>query len=137
MPTEFFNFGNDETFHFFKWICGNPAGPDALVRDAFRAAETPGEDEFPGEDICYAVRNRLRAKLEEILWNAAPDADSDTSGLEIGDVWLDSSGRPKADALWLPILSLALARIDCQTVAEALLVRVGRWNPSKELPEAE
>jgi hypothetical protein len=40
MSVPFFNFGNDETFHFFHWICQSVhGGPDALIEEAFTQAE--------------------------------------------------------------------------------------------------
>ncbi len=136
MAIEFFNFVNQETFHFFQWICKSvPSGPEALIADAFKRADEPGEMEFPGEDVCYAVRDRLAEILEKILDDVASTLDIDDELLEIGTVWTDEQGRPVGKALWQPILALAFGQIDCRTVAEALLIRHGKWNPSQEPPE--
>jgi hypothetical protein len=139
LTVEFFNFGNDETFHFFKWICESvPAGPERLITDAFRQSEQRDDDEIPGEDVCYIVRSRLTATLERILWEeVAPDLDPDIGvvNVQIGVIPRTEHGKPSADLLLQPILSLALQRINLAAVAEALLIRAGKWNPSKEPPE--
>jgi hypothetical protein len=137
MSVEFFNFGNNETFHFFKWICESEPGPDALIAEAERKAETVEHDEFEWEDICFIVRNRLMTKFGEILFDIAPELDNDL--LEIGKIetplWSHTADG-HADSLLQPIFAVALSRIDFQAVAEALLIQAGKWNPSKVGPEA-
>jgi hypothetical protein len=136
MAMQFFNFGNNETFHFFEWICaGKAGGPEALIDRAFKAAEKPGPDDWPEMDICYVVRDRLRDELQEILYNTEPDLDLNSRGSEIGVIWRDATGQPSDISLLHPIFALALYRIDCQAVAEALLIQAGKWTPCKEPPE--
>jgi hypothetical protein len=94
MAMQFFNFMNEETFHFFKWICaGGAGGPEALVDRAFKAAEKPGPDDWPEMDICYVVKDRLRDELREILCNTAPP-DFDLTIYPIGDILRDEKGPP-------------------------------------------
>jgi hypothetical protein len=131
---EFFNFGNQETYHFFKWLTdSDPDWPEALINDAFRRAETT--EDIPGDDICFTVRDRLGEKLQEVLYEIAPDLDPECgAGVQIGEIYRDQ-GERSAEALLNPISSLALCRIDCETAAVALLIRAGKWNPPKEPPE--
>jgi hypothetical protein len=138
VAVQFFNFTNEETFHFFRWICERePSGPESLVADAFQRAEHLDDTEFADEDICEIAKSRLAEQLEEILYNAAPDLDPDTNSFEIGIIWQDAEGRASSASLLQPIFALALARIDFQVVAEALLIRAGKWNPSREPPEVK
>ena len=145
MTTEFFNFGSDETYHFFKWMCDR-FDLKGRIADAFTRAEKLKRDESSDEDIwlkrdsssdediCIIARNILADKLLEILYEAAPDLDPsfDPSELEIGTIWHDAQAMPSADSLLRPIYALALSRIDCAKVAEALLIGAGMWAPSKE-----
>ena len=137
MTTQFFNFGNNETFHFFTWICARtPPDLDALIDEAFQRAETLEDDEFEDEDICEIAKERLARRLHEILFEeVAPHLDPDVNPLEIGTIGFDSPVRPSADSLLLPIFAIALQQIDFGAVAEALLIRAGKWSPSKTLPE--
>lgn len=139
MAVEFFNFGNDETFHFFKWICeSRKFSPDALIVDAFKQAESLDVIEalkVDRGDICYVLKDRLGVMLENILFHkVAYELDTEEMGLKIGDIWLEG-GEPTLDSLLQPISALALKRIDCDVVAEALLIRAGKWAPGKGLPK--
>jgi hypothetical protein len=125
---QFFDFGNSVTFHYFKWVSeSGQADPDALIGEAFRKAETDTEH-FPGEDVCMVVRDNLAGLLTELLADVVPDV-ADDSAFPLGGVW------NSPESLWKPILAHAIWTVDCQAVAEALLIRAGKWNPSKEPPE--
>ena len=108
MTMEFFNFGNDETFHFFKWICeSGQADANDLIANAYKEAEALADDEFEEENICIVVRNHLANTLRDLLWEAAPGErfTLPVEAPEIGCVW------DEPESLWLPILVLALNRI--------------------------
>jgi len=136
----FFNFGNQETFHFYKWIMeSEQVNVNDLIAKAFTDAEN---DEWfkMGDDVCNAVRDALAAALEEMVARVANDVPTYQVMLtvepqevapHIGDVW------NSPESLWLPILALGLSSIDCKTVALAILIEKGKWAPSKELPEVE
>jgi hypothetical protein len=130
MPTEFFGFGNHETFHFFIWICESDASlPDRLIADAFQKAEEKlGDEEYEGDDTCCIVRDCLLEKLRDgILYGEiAPNLEPSARHLKIGSV------TPSPDSLLQPIFARALARIDCFAVAKALLIRAGKWNPDPD-----
>ncbi|HWY88247.1 MAG TPA: hypothetical protein VNX28_16165 [Gemmataceae bacterium] len=132
MAVEFFNFGNNETYIFFCWIVHTHSVED-LIASAFKIAETPSPDDYDGEDICVAVRGRLTEKLREIVHDVAPGLDPDCIGTWAIGAAEDNQNSP--DSLLLPILALGLGRIDHGAVAEALLIRAGKWSPSKVLPE--
>ena len=127
---EFFDFGNSLTFHFFKWITeSGQATPQILVTEAFEKAETDTEH-FADEDVCIIVRDVLAHRLAELLADVASDQDADPAcAPELGNVW------NSREALWKPLLADAFAAIDCGAAAQALLIRGGKWNPSKEPPE--
>jgi hypothetical protein len=131
--TTFFNFGNDETFHFFTWVTGGDFDVPAMIAEAFHAAETPDNEHSPDEDVCIVVRDKLAARLEDLLADAVPDCAFDAAP-EIGNVSHAPGERDRA--LWLPILACALDGIDCAVVAEALLIQARKWAPSGEIPEA-
>lgn len=134
MSMQFFNFGNSETFHFFKWVSEsgqvvseNGQDLQGLIDKAFQEAE--GDAFFKMDvDVCYVVKEKLADLLYDVIWEIVPDLDPDVAP-GIGEVGIGPG------SLWLPILSIALERIDCHTVAEALLIRAGKWAPSKESPE--
>jgi hypothetical protein len=138
MAVEFFNFGNEETFHAFKWVseCGHPmADPESLIDAAYKDAETSA-DHFDDEDGCVMVRDhlaeRLRIALDEIAKaETAPDHLGMTEEFQIGRVWKNAGAR----WLVLPLLFYGLARLNYVALAEALLIRAGKWAPSKEPPE--
>jgi hypothetical protein len=122
----FFNFGNEETYHFFMWVAeGGSVDPQQLILSAYDAAEK-SEDRLTAGVLghCHVVRKELARLLQyEVLYEAAPWNADVGPGLAIGNV----DERP--ESLWEPILALALARIDYQTVAEAMLSRFGEWAP--------
>src|SRR6478735_4101238 len=67
MEIEFFNFGSNETFHFFKWITeSGQVDLQSLIDEAFKRAET---DDFleMGMGVCETVRPILADVLEEKL----------------------------------------------------------------------
>jgi hypothetical protein len=132
---EFFNFRTEETYHFFRWLTrGGRHDPAALVADAYRrlgeerdAADERDEYLKLGEDalgVCFAVRSVLARRLGELLGE----------GLPAGTPWCVGEQRDCAvdrghSSLWQPLLALAAFRVDYIAVAEALLVRAGKWAP--------
>jgi hypothetical protein len=132
VPIQFFNFGNDETFHFFKWVSeSGQVTPATLIATAYHNSEAPDDEHLEDEDICVVARNRLAGLLADLLEETTPVGDF-TGGEqehEIGNVW------NSPESLWKPIFASALSRIDCHAVAEAMLIQAGKWTPSKELPE--
>lgn len=123
---QFLNFGNNETFHFFSWVTGSGLiNVTALIERAYKKAENPDDDYFPDEDICKIVRDHIADELESLIIEIAPIDRLIWDGPEIGCV-VDT-----VESAWQPILHLALARIDLRVVAEAILIRAGKWAPSK------
>lgn len=41
------------------------------------------------------------------------------------------------ESLFLPMVGLAVGNVDCHAVAEAILIRHGKWNPDREPPEIQ
>ena len=130
MGMQFFNFGSQETFHFFKWVTESGClKTDELIAKAMQQVE--GDEMFEmGVSVSDVARDKLAELLEEALDDVKMDALDDIEGPEIGCVWNDPA------SLWKPLLTLAFYQIDCRAVAEALLIRAGKWAPDKELPEA-
>lgn len=138
---EFFNFWNAETFHFFQWLTKtDAASPQALIDRAIEKVDDPEPEERSGLETmlgngCIAVREALSGLLSELLedalflLNGKPmdvctilDCEDRKGGLDIND-------------LFEPLLKHAVANVDCDVVAEALLRRAGKWNPDRTLPE--
>lgn len=129
MAIEFFHFGNDETYHFFRWVTeGGWHDADALVT---KAMERVDEESCPtaGADVSMIARSKLADMLGEILDAILEDLWHGESPGEIGDV-----GRHPA-FLVNPILKRALDQIDLRTVAQAMLIRFRKWAPDRERPE--
>ncbi len=123
---EFFNFGNQETFHFFTWVAkSGRVNIDSLIEKAYKRAENPDNDLFPEGEICVVVRDHLTEELVGVLEILAP---WDISEVEFGKVLLNPLNNY---SLWQPIFANAVARIDCTAVAQAFLIRAGKWAPSK------
>ena len=116
MQTKFFNFGNEETFHFFKWI-SESGRADQFIEGAFTNAQA---DEWLklGAGVAEALRDALAGELQEVI------AD-ELSGV-------DEANPQNLSEL---LLIIAAERIDCGRAAEALLIRASKWNPDKQLPE--
>ena len=85
----------------------------------------------------HLLHDQLADHLQEML-----DGFADSLGIEeshlIGDVpiLLIVPSRPAIDWLWRPSHGHSFGQINCNVVAEALLIQVGKWAPSKEPPEA-
>jgi hypothetical protein len=130
-----FNFGNNETYHYFTWVTeSGQIDVQKLLADAYTEVQTDTEH-FADEDICIVARDvlagLLQDRLEEISSNELGCDLGPFAGVGIGEVWNTDQ------SLWLPLARLALQQIDCHTVAEALLRQAGKWHPSKELPEVK
>jgi hypothetical protein len=128
---QFFNFWNAQTYHFFVWLTeGGGSDVEALVQDAFAAVEGDPWYEL-GEAPCQVARDKLAEALVDLLDEKASawcDRDRDLMG-EIGTV--DAS----EDSLFWPMLRDSLDDICFRAVAEAILVRQGKWAPDREPPE--
>jgi hypothetical protein len=132
MTTEFFNFGSDETFHFFRWVCAT-CNPEALIAAAFDEAKDIKD--VLESSTYHTVRDQLGRKLGQILddlgydWGAHPDMCELFARNPL-------HGAP-GESLFLPLLVEAMDRIDCYAVAEALMIRAGKWAPGPiETPKA-
>jgi hypothetical protein len=128
---QFFSFGNDETYHFFKWVTESGlVDVDALIAQAFKDAE---DDEWlkRGFSVSSTLREKLSSILLETMLSQSPNLELVDPDLACHRV--DDTG----ESLWMPILGLAFQRIDHGRVAEALLIRAGKWNPDKTIPTVE
>jgi len=114
MPIEFFGFTNPESQAVFDWVMRGGAGESKqLVLDAIDGA--PEDDAFTlGEDISTSARGVLAERLRERLDEIAPDESAGS----IEDV----------------LLEVAMAAVDAETVAEAMLRAHGMWNPNLTIP---
>jgi hypothetical protein len=128
----FHNFGNDQTYHLFKWVTeGGAVDADHLIAQAIERVKGD-ETARKGSTISYAVRDKL-AELLSALVKEAFDERSEwplhsDMGV-IGDVADD------AESLLFPILGKALADINYGAAAEALLISRGKWNQERKAAE--
>lgn len=131
MATEFFNFGNSQTYHFFKWVTHpNALDISKLVKEAFEAVE--GDEWFQLDCPSQVAKRKLAKKLGEILDELAGGWEAtEVEGWDIGNVIAGSE-----EDLFRPILRLAVSEIDVYAVAEAVLVQQRRWAPDTDIPEA-
>jgi hypothetical protein len=129
MAVEFFNFGNDETYHFFRWaIDGGCINPDELIAEALEQVE---EDELykMEMDVSSVAKDNLADILKERLEELGDAKVFTRMSNEIGEV----DGSPQS--LFEPLLKLAIDRIDLHAAAEAMLIRARKWAPDRERPE--
>lgn len=64
---QFFNFGNDESFHFFKWVCESGlVDVQRLIDEAFQNAEHDKWLEI-GTCVSWVVRDKLADLLQDVL----------------------------------------------------------------------
>jgi hypothetical protein len=123
---QFFNFGNDQTYHFFKWVTeSGMVKPDELIAKAQQQVE--GDEWFKmGMDVSSVARDKLSELLKDVLYDAHGLQEGEH---EIGLVWQSD------EALLMPIMHYALNQIATDAVAEALLIAAGKWAPNRDLPE--
>jgi hypothetical protein len=135
MSVQFFNFGNQQTFHYFDWLTrSGSVDTDQLIARAFEELAKNTDDQITlteeamgtSEALRDVLARQLRERLEAIL----PLQADLWAGPWIGDV--DGS----EESLWTVILYDAARDIDLHAVAQALLIRSGNWAPSNERPEA-
>jgi hypothetical protein len=129
MAAHFFNFWNRESYHFFCWCSHDSRRSKVghLIHEAFN--RLPQNEWYKMDvDTAYCLKEELGKLLEQELEDLALNVGW-TEDFTIGDV---DSGE---DSLWLPVLSDAMSNIDTETVAEALLIRAGKWAPEKLPPE--
>jgi hypothetical protein len=125
---EFFNFGNQQTYHFFCWVTEN-FDTSAQVRGAFARA---------GEEVSHEwsdlVEDALAERLGEMLEDERLDAghESEDTAPCIGDV-----SPPEPESLFEPILAQALRGIDMRAVAEAVLLLHRKGFPASSAPEVK
>jgi len=128
---QFFNFWNPQTFHYFKWLTeGGAVDCAALVAKAMERVE--GDSWFEmGVCVSRVVRDKLAEDLEELLDEEILSEVMPLDEPEIGMV----NSRP--ESLWAPILDAAVRDICFHSVAEAVLIKQGKWAPDQDLPEIE
>jgi hypothetical protein len=129
----FFNFGNHQTYHYFEWLTRNGCvDVSALIQSAFAALEESTDHHVVLTEAAIgtseALRDILARQLRSRLEEALPLKADLWAGPWIGDV--DGS----EESLWAPILYNAARDIDCHAVAQALLIRAGKWAPNIDQP---
>jgi hypothetical protein len=123
----FFNFSNDETFHFFKWVSeSGQVDPTALIADAY--AKIKPEENVLDESCCVLARDILAERLQDIMNDALP-LNTPSEACEIGVV------RNDDESLWAPLLVIAAERICFVLVAQALLIQASKWAPDTDIPK--
>ena len=133
MSAQFFNFGNNETYLCFKWVSeSGQVDPYALIADAYRKVAIDPEH-LKSEDVCLVARDYLATDLLAMLEAKRYLFPLEEIYQEIGQVPTIpiATSRPTYDLLWRPLLAFAFSQIDCQKVAEALLIQARKWGPVK------
>lgn len=117
---QFFNFHNEQSFHFFKWVTDG-GGVDASAMVA-KALSRPGsEDSVPmGRENIEAAHAKLRGWLIDLVETVTGFGLDKPTG--IGS---PAGGGP--DAFTRPLLHDAVRKIHFGAVAEALMRINGKW----------
>jgi hypothetical protein len=133
---KFFNFGNGETFHAFQWVTNCKAlNVDAMIAAAFDAVKP---EDLDISDTCEEARDQLSEHLEELFEaqfsGLAERCDADYVD---GYKWCAFTDVPdgSTNSLLFPILAQGMRNIDFPVLAEALLVRAGKWNRDLQRPD--
>lgn len=127
---QFFNFVNEPTFHFFKWVTeSDQVDVDTLVRQAF-----DGVEKTESHQMGFSVSESAREALGKLLMHHLDEWTSDFDFLV--DEETIGSVTQTQESLFRPLLKWALDHIYFETVAEALLRRASKWAPDRERPEA-
>jgi len=133
MPqVQFFDFANRPTYLFFRWVREGGGGQDpiALVSAAMNAAEHEDFFEIDG-DVSSASHGALTKLLGTVL-----DGLCDAANCERHE---DTGAPVDPDPEWMmgALLFDAIGHIILSDVAQAMLVEAGKWNPDRDIPEAE
>ena len=126
----FFNFGNQQTYHFFQWVVhSKQVDYERLIARAF---EQVAASAFMEMDL--ATAHLLKKQLEQLLRESLE---------KVKKSWFDkhklnwqrytiqecatNDDYAEADALFVALLEHAAERIAFDTAAEALLRKTGNW----------
>ena len=131
---QFFDFHNRQTFHFFQWLTRSGLfDVQGMVERALTDAEK--DEWFPTTEATCEVACRLLAEQIEEATHELARQTFDFGVLEPGDdafVERKSQDYASGDALFVPLLHDAMERIMYPVVAQALLVRQGKWEPGSK-----
>jgi len=116
----FFNFHNEQTYHFFSWIV-NGGAVDAKAMVAKALARSGGDDGLKmGRESTEAAHAKLRGWLVDLVENISGFTLNKPSG-----IGMPMNGGP--NAFLRPLLHDAVRQIRVDAVAEALLKMHGHW----------
>ena len=116
----FFNFHNDQTFHFFNWVKdGGAVDVNAMVA---RAVAFAGDDQglAMGRESTEVAHAKLRVWLADLAENITGFLLDGPSG-----IGMPVNGDP--NTLLGPLLHDAVQQIRFDAVAEALMRLKGKW----------
>jgi hypothetical protein len=126
---QFFNFENNQTYHFFVWLSESGyIDTERLITKAWEAVKD-NESFKKGADGFSVAKNILAGELAEILVRLT--ADLGATHYHIGEV---ECGTP-LEMLSRPLLAHAMYEIQFFSVAEALLIQAGKRAPGETVPE--
>jgi len=117
---QFFNFHNDQTFHFFNWVMdGGAVDASAMVA---KALACPGneDDQHMGRESAIAAHAKLRGWLIDLVETMTGFELDKPSG-----IGTPANGGP--EAFTRPLLHDAVRKIHFDAVAEALMRINGKW----------
>jgi hypothetical protein len=126
--TEFFNFDSQPNYHYFTWLRESGlVDVGELVRKAFEQVE---QNEMwhrgfsPSSVALDNLSTMLQDIFEEHVIRALPEY------VDLGE------GPSPGESLVSSLVSEAAHNIDFGTVAHALLIDCGKWNPTPPEPES-
>jgi hypothetical protein len=125
--TEFFDFGSQPNYHYFTWLRESGlVNVEELVRRAFEQVE---QNEMWQQGFCPSsvALDNLQTMLLDIFNEQVRRILPEYTGA--------GSAPSTGESLVLSLVSEAAANIEWSTVAHALLIDSGKWNPTP--PESE
>ena len=137
---QFYNFGNDETFHFFQWVVHSGlVSSDDLIKQAYDQVEKNDWYER-GMDISNLAHDELTKILDALLDKLADDwVESIGVSLALPDSNVDDMAESEdygsVDALFMPFIVKFVRSVCPSTVAKALLIRARKWAPDRDRPK--
>jgi len=123
----------------FRWVTNSgQTDVDALIKKTYEKVEK-NEWSKMDLDVSTVARDELADLFKEQL-DQIKDTWAGNHGWSLDD-WsitdLDHGSYYKEpESLFLPILTNALDNIMFEVVAQAILIRAGKWAPDKDRPEA-
>jgi hypothetical protein len=134
-----FYFPNPQTYYFFSWVWDN-LDTETLVADALANVEKDEWFSVEG-DVSKAARRVLAEAVAEILeekaneWGMDYEVSTRTWRTDVPAKAAERKPASPLDWLFFSLLETAMAEIDFDYVAEAVLRRRSKWAPDVDIPK--